>query len=64
MVIYKLGRKPYSDEIRQKQKEKYSNGTYMYKDTKIIFISTEEVNSYLELGWTIGHPKNLVTNNK
>lgn len=56
---YKLGRKPYSREVREKQKQKYSNGTYVYKDKKIIFIDSSEISNYINNGWTIGHPKGL-----
>ena len=61
---YKLGRKPYSKEVRQKQLQKYSNGTYIYKDTQIIFIPKKDIDMYIEQGWKIGHPKGLVTNKK
>lgn len=56
---YKLGRKPYSKEVREKQKQKYSNGTYVYKDTQIIFVHSDEISMYTDTGWKIGHPKGL-----
>ena len=56
---YILGRKPYSSDVRQKQREKYSKGTYVYKDTTIKFIHIDEVDNFINEGWKIGHPKGL-----
>lgn len=49
-----FGRIPKSDEDKQKLKDKYANSEYMIKDGECILVSKDELDFYLNNGWTIG----------
>ncbi len=49
-----FGRIPKSEEDKQKLKDKYANSEYIIKEGECILVSKDELDFYLNNGWTIG----------
>lgn len=56
---YIVGRIPKTSDVKQLSKERYSKSTYVIKENVCKLVLNEEVETYIERGWTIGRHYNV-----
>lgn len=61
---WSIGKRSWTEEEKQRYRQKYSNGRYINKDGKTLFVSNDSVQSYVNDGWSLGKSKEIYAKRK